>query len=95
MKLKRTNTCGDLNASFDGKNVVLSGWVDGKRDHGGLLFIDLKDRYGITQTVFDPQSRPDLYENAREVKPQSVISVRGAVRKRRSLTPSRPCAAAR
>jgi len=82
MKLKRTCTCGDLNASFDGKSVILSGWVDGKRDHGGLLFIDLKDRYGITQTVFDPQSRPDLCENAREVKPQSVISVRGAVRKR-------------
>jgi aspartyl-tRNA synthetase len=82
MKLKRTNTCGDLNAAFDGKNVILSGWVDGKRDHGGLLFIDLKDRYGITQTTFDPQARPDLYNAAREVKPQSVISIRGSVRKR-------------
>ena len=82
MKLKRTNTCGDLNAAFDGQTVILSGWVDSRRDHGGLLFIDLKDRYGITQTVFDPQAWPALYEQAREIKPQSVVSIRGAVRKR-------------
>jgi aspartyl-tRNA synthetase len=82
MKLKRTNTCGDLNATFDGKTVILSGWVDSRRDHGGLLFIDLKDRYGVTQTVFDPQARAALYEQAREIKPQSVMSIRGSVRKR-------------
>lgn len=82
MKLKRTHTCGDLTAQAAGSEVVLSGWIENKRDHGGMLFIDLKDRYGVTQAVFDPQRDPALYAAGKEMKPESVISVRGAVQRR-------------
>ncbi|RKY29171.1 MAG: aspartate--tRNA ligase [Planctomycetota bacterium] len=82
MKLKRTHTCGEIAVTDAGTEVVLSGWVENKRDHGGMLFVDLKDRYGITQVVFDPQRNEALYAEGKELKPESVISIRGVVQRR-------------
>ncbi|HBP26708.1 MAG TPA: aspartate--tRNA ligase, partial [Alphaproteobacteria bacterium] len=70
----RTHTCGELNASNVGQSVVLSGWVHRKRDHGSLLFIDLRDNYGITQCVFDGGD-----EALERVRPESVIQITGTV----------------
>src|SRR5574344_558106 len=70
----RTHTCGQLNASNVGENVILSGWVHRKRDHGSLLFIDLRDNYGITQCVFDG-GNTDL----EKVHSESVIKIVGNV----------------
>ncbi len=53
-EIKRTHTCGDLTAANLGQRVVLFGWVHSRRDHGGAVFIDMRDRYGLTQVVFDP-----------------------------------------
>ena len=55
MKLKRTNTCGELNKSAIKRDVNLCGWVATSRNNGGIIFIDLRDRYGLTQAVFDPK----------------------------------------
>ena len=70
----RTHTCGELNASSVGEKVVLSGWVHRKRDHGSLLFIDLRDNYGITQCVFDGGDAA-----LEKVRPESVITITGTV----------------
>ena len=70
----RTHTCGELNAANVGEVVTLSGWVHRKRDHGSLLFIDLRDNYGITQIVFD--GGDDALER---VRPESVITITGTV----------------
>jgi len=80
----RTHNCGELNASSDGKEVVLAGWVAKRRDHGGLVFIDLRDRYGITQLVFDPNisGDPKTKEAAESLRGEFVISVKGVVRRR-------------
>jgi aspartyl-tRNA synthetase len=80
----RTHTCGELNGTFDGKEVVLAGWVAKRRDHGGLVFIDLRDRYGITQLVFDPaiSGDPKSKEAAESLRSEFVISVKGVVRRR-------------
>src|SRR4051812_43063716 len=75
MHAYRTHTCGALRASDAGRAVRLSGWVHAKRDHGGLLFIDLRDHYGITQCVF-PAGSP-AFAAADAVRPESVITVTG------------------
>jgi aspartyl-tRNA synthetase len=74
----RTHTCGALRRSDEGKSVTLSGWVMRKRDHGGVVFIDLRDHYGITQVVF-PGS---IGEEAQKLKPESVLKIQGEVRYR-------------
>lgn len=81
-KMKRTMTCGGLRAANAGETVVLSGWVNSCRDLGGLVFLDLRDRDGLTQAVIDPQIRPDLDQIVRKVREESVVTIRGAVRPR-------------
>ncbi|MFO7446553.1 MAG: aspartate--tRNA ligase [Ignavibacteriaceae bacterium] len=78
----RTNTCGDLREEHIGKHVVLNGWVDTRRDLGGLIFIELRDRYGITQVVFEPTFNEDAHTAAKDLRSEFVISVEGTVRKR-------------
>ena len=83
----RTHTCGDLRPSDLGKEVCLQGWVRFSRDHGGVAFIDLADRYGITQVVFDPEATKDVDVNALGAvidtfSRESVVQVNGTVRNR-------------
>lgn len=78
----RTHTCGELREGRIGENVVLNGWVDTRRDLGGLIFIDLRDRYGITQIVFEPNFSKEAHENAGGLRSEYVISIEGKVRKR-------------
>jgi aspartyl-tRNA synthetase len=80
--LKRTHTCGELNAEHVGQTVILNGWVDTRRDHGGLIFIDLRDRYGVTQVVFEPDAGEALMEAARDLRAEFVVGVRGTVARR-------------
>ena len=80
--IKRSHTCGAPRAADVGKEVVLCGWVGTVRDHGGLLFVDLRDRYGVTQVVFNPEEDAKLHERAGELRPEFVISVRGRVARR-------------
>ena len=78
----RTNTCGQLTSSDKGKTVALSGWVHRRRDHGGVIFIDLRDRYGLTQVIFDPEFDKKSWETAEKVRPEFVLKVTGEVRLR-------------
>ncbi len=78
----RTHTCGELREQNIGEKVILNGWVDRRRDLGGLIFIWLRDRYGIMQVVFEPDINKDAYELAKKLRSEFVISVEGKVRKR-------------
>lgn len=82
MSHQPTHNCGALNKSCISKQVVLSGWVNRRRDHGGLIFIDLRDRYGVTQLVFDPKVSKTLHTQASKLRSEWVISVSGKVRHR-------------
>ena len=77
----RTHTCGELRADSDGSEVTLCGWVHRRRDHGGLIFIDLRDRYGFTQVVFEPENK-EVFALAEKVRPEWVLKVTGKVRPR-------------
>ena len=77
--MKRTHHCAQLTPADLGASVTLSGWVDSIRDHGGIVFIDLRDRKGITQIKFDPQDNAELGVQAGHLKPESVISIAGKV----------------
>lgn len=79
---KRTHTCGELRESNISEHVVLNGWVANRRDLGGVIFIELRDRYGITQVVFEPSYNSDSHEHAKKLRSEFVISVEGKVRKR-------------
>jgi len=79
----RTHTCGELNDNDIGKEVTLCGWVAARRDHGKLIFIDIRDRYGIAQVVFIPKECPaDIYKEAGNLRNEFVIKVSGRVNKR-------------
>lgn len=77
--VKRTHTCGELRATSVGQRVTLNGWVDVRRDLGGVIFIDLRDRYGKTQVVFNPQHHAEAHQAARELRSEFVVSVTGTV----------------
>jgi aspartyl-tRNA synthetase len=78
----RTHMCGSLRASDAGGRVVLAGWVGRKRDHGGVVFVDLRDREGSVQVVAHPQDAPDAHRVASDAKSESVVRVTGTVRRR-------------
>lgn len=80
--LKRTHSCGALRIADAGQEVVLMGWVQRARDHGGLIFVDLRDREGLTQVVFNPEVQPDVHAKAGALRDEWVIAVRGVVQPR-------------
>src|SRR3990167_1238632 len=82
MKLKRTHTCGELAKKDIKKEACLMGWNQSSRDHGGIIFIDLRDRYGLTQIVFDPKHDKKLHSDAEKLRREDVIAVKGKVRAR-------------
>jgi len=76
---QRSVYCGEVNKGFEGKEIFLAGWVHGRRDHGGVIFIDLRDRTGLVQLVFNPQVNAQATEQAHALRAEFVISVRGKV----------------
>jgi len=86
----RTHTCGELLLSNKGERVTLSGWVQRSRDFGGMTFIDLRDRYGITQLVFNMETDASLCEKARKIGREYVVQVKGAVAERSNKNPKMP-----
>jgi aspartyl-tRNA synthetase len=87
--LRRSDYCGDLRPSDVGREVVLMGWVQRRRDHGGVIFIDLRDREGIVQVVFNPEINPEVHAKAHTVRSEYVLAVKGnvAMRPPESLNP--------
>ena len=86
----RTNTCGELRLSDAGKQVTLAGWVQRTRKMGGMTFVDLRDRYGITQLVFNEEINADLCEKANKLGREFVIQVIGTVSERESKNKNLP-----
>jgi aspartyl-tRNA synthetase len=82
LPVAKTVTCGQLRAQDQGKTVTLMGWVHRRRDHGGLIFIDLRDREGITQVTFNPTISPEAHERAYQVRSEYVLAVTGLVSRR-------------
>lgn len=80
--MKRTHTCGDLNKKDIGKETILQGWVNTRRDHGNLIFIDLRDRAGITQLVFNPEVAKEAHDTAEDLRSEYVIEIKGIVEAR-------------
>jgi len=80
--LRRTHTCNDLGIDALDQEITLMGWVLRRRDHGGVIFIDLRDRWGITQIVFNPEINPEVHTKAHQLRSEWVVAVRGRVAKR-------------
>jgi aspartyl-tRNA synthetase len=81
-KDKRTHYCGDVGISDMGKEVILMGWAQRRRDHGGVIFVDLRDRSGIVQVVFNPDAGESVHSEAHKIRSEFVLAVKGTVRKR-------------
>jgi len=79
MTLRRTHTCGELRGTHEGQRVVLAGWVKSRRDHGGLVFVDVGDRYGVTQVVFSPDRGASVLEAGEKLHPEDVVAIEGEV----------------
>ena len=75
----RSHTCGELQKNDIGKTITLAGWVHRRRDHGNLIFIDLRDRYGLTQVTFDPEASKEAWEKADKVRSEYVVKIKGKV----------------
>ena len=88
--LKRTHYAGDLRASHAGKDVVLFGWVHGRRDLGNLIFIDMRDRAGIAQVVFNKETAPAAHAKAELLRSEYIIAVEGRVAARQKANPALP-----
>jgi aspartyl-tRNA synthetase len=80
--MRRTHNCCELGAKDAGKEVVLMGWVQRRRDHGGVIFVDLRDREGITQVVFNPDLNREVHEKAHVIRSEFVLGIKGRVEKR-------------
>lgn len=80
--MKPTHRCGEMNVSHIDEEVILAGWVQRRRDHGGLIFVDLRDSAGIVQVVFSPEVEPDAHILAHEIRSEFVLAVRGKVSRR-------------
>jgi len=80
--LRRTHNCNDLGAENLGQEVTLMGWVLRRRDHGGVIFIDLRDRWGITQIVFNPEVNKDVHAKAHQLRNEWVLAIKGQVERR-------------
>jgi aspartyl-tRNA synthetase len=78
----RTHTCGELRASHAGQEITLAGWLHRRRDHGPLIFLDLRDRYGLTQVVFDAAATPEAHAIAADARSEYVLQIHGVVRQR-------------
>jgi aspartyl-tRNA synthetase len=79
---KRSHTCGQLQPAEEGKTIVLTGWVHRRRDHGNLIFVDLRDRYGITQVVFNPETSREAHRLAHQARSEFVLGVEGKALRR-------------
>ncbi len=77
----RSHYCGHVNKTLVGQRVAVAGWVHSRRDHGGVIFVDLRDREGILQVVFDP-SASEVFAEAERLRSEYVIAVEGLVRER-------------
>jgi len=89
---KRTHTCGELRAAHIGSTVTLNGWVENRRHHGAIVFVDLRDRYGVTQVTFDTEkggASAELFERSKRLGAEDVVSVTGTVVRRESPNPNR------
>ncbi len=80
--LKRTQYCGDLRPDHAGKDVILMGWAHRRRDHGGVIFVDLRDRTGLVQIVFNPEEAPEAHREAHRIRSEFVLAAKGKVRVR-------------
>ena len=87
--MRRTHTCGELKKGDAGKGVILQGWVHKTRNHGGVMFINLRDRYGITQLIIRPDNN-DAFRDAETLRRESVIEVCGNVVEREQKNPNMP-----
>ncbi len=88
--LKRTHRCGELRAADEGKDVVLMGWVHRRRDHGQLLFVDLRDRSGLIQVVFHKDHAAEAHAKAESLRAEFVVAVEGRVARREKPNPELP-----
>ncbi|MDR0506565.1 MAG: aspartate--tRNA ligase [Dysgonamonadaceae bacterium] len=86
----RTNTCGELRLENLGQNVILSGWIQKVRKFGGMIFVDLRDRYGITQLVFNQEINPQLRDEAEQLGREWVVQIQGTVSERSNKNPNIP-----
>ncbi len=84
--LKRTHYATDIGLEQTGQEVVLCGWVDTRRDHGGLIFVDVRDRSGIMQVVFNPEINREAFSLAEQIRGEYVVAVRGRLMKRSEET---------